>query len=170
MPIGTIADMSVAPVLRRLSPDEWPVARALRVAALSDSPAVFGSTVERERSLPEESWHGRLSGNAWFAAFHKAEPVGLACGVRGSVPDERELTGVWVSPDLRGSGVGDALVIAVRDWARIEGASRLTLEVTAGNAPAVGLYVRHGFRAAGQREAASSRHHGTDIPMSLDLL
>ena len=118
---------------------------------------------------PYDSAHGRLSGNAWFAAFHRAEPVGLACGVRVAVPDERELTGVWVSPDLRGAGVGDALVAAVRGWARDEGASRLTLEVMEGNAQAIGLYLRHGFRATEQNEAVSSHPHGTAMAMSLDL-
>jgi ribosomal protein S18 acetylase RimI-like enzyme len=164
-----MADMTVAPVLRRLAPDEWTVARDLRVAAISDSPAAFGSTVERERSLPPEAWHGRLSGNAWFAAFHEAEPVGLACAVRVAVPEERELTGVWVSPELRGTGVGDALVVAVRDWARVEGARRLTLEVMEGNAQAIALYRRHGFRATERSEAVSSHPHGTAV-MSLDLL
>ncbi len=122
-----MAGMTLAPVPRRLAPEEWPLARDLRVAALSDAPDAFGSTVDRERSLPASAWRERLSGNAWFAVFHAAEPVGLACGVRLGAPEERELTGVWVAPRARGTGVGDALVAAVRDWARGEGADRLTL-------------------------------------------
>ena len=32
--------------VRALSPDEWPLWKSLRIAALADSPAAFGETLE----------------------------------------------------------------------------------------------------------------------------
>lgn len=167
-PLETPGDVPATTVLRRLRPDEWPVALDLRVAALSGSPTAFGSTVERERSLSTDAWHGRLSGSAWVVAYDGAQPMGMACGVRGGSPDDLELTGVWVSRAHRGRGVGDALVLAVRDWARAQGARRLTLEVVAGNAQAIALYRRHGFRVT-DGVGVARRCSPADVVMCLDL-
>lgn len=155
--------------VRRLEPTEWPTALNLRVAALTESPGAFGSTVVRERGLPLEAWQARLTGNAWFAAFDAEIAVGLACGVRTEAPDEREMTGVWVAPSHRGTGIGDALVTSVRDWAALQGAHRLKLEVVRINESAINLYTRHGFEVVGQTETPRRGLRETDIVMSLDL-
>ena len=156
--------------VRRLEPTEWPTARNLRVAALKESPGSFGSTVVRERGLPRATWRARLSGNAWFAAFDADTAVGLACGVPTETPGEQELTGVWVAPSHRGTGLGGALVTSVRDWAALQGAHRLTLDVGRINESAINLYTRHGFEVVGQTKAPGG--HGlreNDVVMSLDL-
>ena len=155
--------------VRRLEPTEWPTALNLRVAALTESPGAFGSTVVRERGLPLATWQARLTGSAWFAAFDAEIAVGLACGVRTETADERELTGVWVAPSHRGTGLGDALVTSVRDWAALQGAQRLTLEVVRINESAIDLYTRHGFEVVGQTETSGHGLRENDIVMSLDL-
>lgn len=154
--------------VRRLAPTEWPTALDLRVAAMTESPAAFGSTAVRERGLPLATWQARLTDNAWLAAFDTEIAVGLVCGVRTEMPDERTLTGLWVAPSHRGTGVGDALVTAVRDWATREGALRLILEVVRTNKRAIGLYERHGFEMGGQTGTAGRGREG-DVVMSLDL-
>jgi ribosomal protein S18 acetylase RimI-like enzyme len=53
---------------------------------------------------------------------------------------------MWVAPEARGRGVGDALIAAVEQWARRSGAGTLLLSVAAGNAAAAALYRRNGFR------------------------
>ena len=58
---------------------------------------------------------------------------------------EVELASMWVAPGGRGRGVGDALVGAVLDWARLQGFGRLVLWVRQGNGRAVALYERNGF-------------------------
>ena len=155
--------------VRRLEPTEWPTAQHLRVAALTESPEAFGSTVERERGLPLATWQARLTGNAWFAAFEAEIAVGLACGVHTERPDERELTGVWVAPSHRGTGLGDALVTSVRDWAVSQDARRLTLEVGRINESATTLYARHGFEVVGKTETPRRGLRENDIVMSLEL-
>lgn len=156
-------------IIRRLDPAEWRTARHLRVAALTESPEAFGSTVLREQGLEPDAWLARLTDNAWFAALDDERAVGLACGVRTQTPEECELTGMWVAPVSRGSGVGDALVTAVRDWAVLEGARRLTLVVVGSNTSATALYERHGFLPSSPAEAAGHVLREQDIAMSLDL-
>jgi GNAT superfamily N-acetyltransferase len=125
--------------------------------------------VVRERGLPLAAWQARLTGNAWFAAFDAEIAVGLACGVHSETPDQRELTGVWVAPSHRGAGLGDALVASVREWAALQGAHRLTLEVGRVNQSAIDLYMRHGFEMVGQTETPGQGAREDDIVMSLDL-
>ncbi len=52
---------------------------------------------------------------------------------------------MWVAPPARGTGVGDALVVAALEWSRGEGESQLTLRVMHHNDRAQRLYRRHGF-------------------------
>jgi GNAT superfamily N-acetyltransferase len=125
--------------------------------------------VVRERGLPLATWQARLTGNAWFVAFDAESAVGLACGVHAESADERELTGVWVAPSHRGTGRGDALVTSVRDWASLQGAHRLTLEVGRGNRSAIRLYSRHGFEVVERTGAADHGLRDHDLVMSLDL-
>jgi GNAT superfamily N-acetyltransferase len=155
--------------VRRLEPTEWTTALNLRVAALTESPEAFGSSVPRERGLPLEAWGARLTDNAWFAAFEAEIAVGLVCGIHTESAAERELTGLWVAPSHRGTGLGDALVISVRDWATLQGALRLTLEVVRTNQTAIDLYARHGFEVFEQTETPRAGLRETDIVMSLEL-
>ena len=96
---------------------------------MRDAPEAFAFTLERELSLPEQSWRARLSGGAWFVAHRGSLAVGLACGVPTSGANTRQLVGMWVAPASRGAGVGDALVAAVLRWAAAEGATRVELWV-----------------------------------------
>ncbi len=77
---------------------------------------------------------------------------GVAVGqVSGThVDDEQrvELISLWVAPGARGSGVTDALVTAVTDYARRAGASVLRLSVRRFNARAIELYKRTSFGPA----------------------
>ncbi|MFI6446518.1 GNAT family N-acetyltransferase [Kitasatospora sp. NPDC050543] len=61
----------------------------------------------------------------------------------------RQIQGLAVDSDVRGRGVGRALVEAACDAARGEGARRITLRVLGHNAPARRLYARCGFREEG---------------------
>ena len=56
---------------------------------------------------------------------------------------------MWVAPTTRGKGIGKRLLEIVVSWAAEQGATRLTLWVTAGNGPATQLYEASGFVATG---------------------
>jgi ribosomal-protein-alanine N-acetyltransferase len=67
------------------------------------------------------------------------------------VVDEIHINNVAVLPELRGQGIGTALMRRVFDEAHTLGASRATLEVRASNDAARRLYERLGFYVAGTR-------------------
>ncbi len=58
---------------------------------------------------------------------------------------EGELMRIAVLPALRGHGYSRKLMDVMTESAANEGISDLTLEVRAGNAPAIGLYESYGF-------------------------
>ncbi len=55
------------------------------------------------------------------------------------------LNDLFVRPDARGRGVGEALLRAARDHARAAGAARMTLSTAVDNSAAHALYVRAGW-------------------------
>jgi ribosomal-protein-alanine N-acetyltransferase len=67
------------------------------------------------------------------------------------IADELHINNLAVRPECRRGGVGRALVEHALDAAAREGARRATLEVRRSNAPALRLYERLGFKAAGVR-------------------
>jgi ribosomal-protein-alanine N-acetyltransferase len=66
--------------------------------------------------------------------------------------DEAHITNIAVHPDLRGQGLGRRLLDQLLDRAKERGAECATLEVRAGNTPAIQLYERLGFVTAGRRK------------------
>jgi ribosomal protein S18 acetylase RimI-like enzyme len=143
---------SPRPEIRRLTPDEWKIYRDLRFAALTNDAIAFGSTVERERQFGEADFRARLEQRAMFAARVGDHYVGLVGGVDFDQTGVADLISMWVAPEARRRGIGDALVRAVLDWARDQGFDQVELWVTEGNDSAERLYARHGFTRTGERQ------------------
>jgi GNAT superfamily N-acetyltransferase len=154
--------------VRRLSPDDWALCRDIRLAALRDTPDAFASSYDKEAAYSEAHWRARTMRGAVLVAWRGGRPVGTAAG--WAPPDgDAELFGMWVEAGTRGSGVGDALVDGVVEWAHAEGRDRLALWVTRGNVAANRLYTRHGFvRIAGVPVPPSHPCRDEDY-MRLDL-
>jgi len=89
--------------------------------------------------------------------FLVAELAGRVVGYARQVPPTplasnrhvRQIQGLQVSTDVRGRGVGQALVEAACVAARAQGARRITLRVLGHNIPARRLYERCGFHVEG---------------------
>ncbi|WP_354639814.1 GNAT family N-acetyltransferase [Kitasatospora camelliae] len=113
-----------------------------RLSEVSPKPAE-GARMFDERHPPEQYRVAELDGRI-VGFVRQVPPTPLA--TNGHV---RQIQGLGVLPDVRGRGVGDALVDAACDAAREAGARRLTLRVLAHNTPARRLYERHGFRIEG---------------------
>lgn len=129
--------------IRRLASDEWQVLRQVRLAALTDSPRAFWTSVEAESQVTEAEWRRRAEG-ASFVAFDLDTPVGMVAGVVDG--DGRHLlVGLWVEPAHRGLGVARPLISAVLDWARADAASSVSLGVAEDNVAAEQMYLRMGF-------------------------
>ena len=143
-------------VVRRVSEEDWREVREVRLAALADSPSAFGSTLSEERAHDEDDWREWCGSSAVFVARDGEVPVGMVAGFDGASPAERRLVALWVHPDHRGAGVASALLAAVEDWARADGADRLLLWVADGNGTARRLYGRHGFAASGRHQTLPS--------------
>ena len=104
--------------------------------------------------------------------FLTAEAEGEVVGYVGLlyVLDEGYISNVAVRPDMRRRGVADALLSALEARARALRLSFLTLEVRAGNAPAIALYEKHGYRAAGRRRNYYEKPAEDAVIMTLALV
>lgn len=143
--------------LRALTSGDWAVWRDVRLRALADAPHAFGSTLEEWENASEERWRARLElpGSHNLVAYVDGEPVGMATGA--PFQGTYELISMWVAPEVRGRGVGDALVEEILRWAREQGASELRLDVKEHNLSAIALYVRHGFIDVGPSRELGER-------------
>lgn len=86
-----------------------------------------------------EDASGRIAGFVWSSvATRRFEGGQTVCTIKD----------MYVVPDLRGQGVGGALMEAAEDFARRWKATRMALEVTVANRAAVRLYEKMGFAPA----------------------
>ena len=85
--------------------------------------------------------------------FLTAQAGGRIVGYIGLmyVLDEGYISNVAVSPDYRRQGIADALITRLCEICTGLELSFVTLEVRAGNAPAIALYEKHGFQRVGLR-------------------
>jgi ribosomal protein S18 acetylase RimI-like enzyme len=162
--------------ISRITPDDGPELRAVRLAALADAPFAFGATLAEEAERTDAEWSDRARWGAAGAeritllARLEQRVVGIAGGYRDQAgADEVHLVSVWTAPEARRSGLGRRLVGAVIDWAADTGASAVGLWVTRGNAPAQRLYESIGFLETGEYQPLPSDPCADEIRMTLQL-
>jgi GNAT superfamily N-acetyltransferase len=152
--------------------DDWQALRDIRLEALRDAPAAFGSVYEQEVLRGEADWRDRIARGGTFLAFlpeaGAAEPAGLIGGYQQD-PVTVELVSMYVRPRARGRGVGAALVASVINWARDRNATHVRLWVTETNAPARALYERCGFALTGERQPVPSNPILDEVAMGRPL-
>jgi RimJ/RimL family protein N-acetyltransferase len=136
--------------VRQVGQDEWADLRTIRVAALTDSPSAFGSTLERELAFDEDRWRSWTERCGVFLGWADDRPVAIAGGL--PEPDEVELIAVWAHPDTRGTGAGAAVIAAVIDWARQRRARRVTAWAVQDNDRAMRCYRKLGFTPTGRTD------------------
>ncbi|MEM8874519.1 MAG: GNAT family N-acetyltransferase [Planctomycetota bacterium] len=142
-------------IIEELGPDQWQRYRAVRLAALADSPDFFGSAHADEAAFDETRWRDRLRRRVPTLVAHD---TGVDCGLAGGEPDDTQpkriawLVSMWVSPSHRRHGIGRRLIEAVISWAEQREFEELRLHVTEGNDPARLLYQNLGFDMTGSSE------------------
>ena len=159
--------------VRRFRASEWGALRSLRLEALLDSPLSYGSTHDREIQRPDDDWRERAAAGAageeevGFVAVADDRWVGMA---RGRLePPIAHLIAVYVTPDWRHRGVGDAVSRAVVAWAGERGASAVLLSVSDWNDGARRVYESIGFVPTGKRQPLPSHPDVTESEMRLEL-
>lgn len=141
--------------VRSIPVDDWRAWRELRLEALREAPASFGSTLAQWQGAgdTEERWRARLTDVPFnLIAELESTPAGIASGTAPLPDGSVELISMWVAPFARGRGVGDALVAAVINWARTQHANRVLLCVYPHNANAIALYKRQNFSECGMTD------------------
>lgn len=145
--------------VRRIRASEWRQYRELRLEALQDSPLAFVEQYQESLAQPDQFWQGRVERTAvgptssMFVAVCAGRFVAkAACFVESDVTEyvSAHIVGVYVTPQLRGEGVADALMAAVIGWAQEEAhADRIRLFVMQTNDRASAFYRRIGFVPTG---------------------
>jgi ribosomal protein S18 acetylase RimI-like enzyme len=95
----------------------------------------------------------------YLVALRDGEPAGSAVlawachddATRAALPDAAEISNVGVRPDLRGQGIGTALLAAAEQRAQARGVPRVALGVGEDNPDAGRLYRRRGYLDSGLR-------------------
>jgi hypothetical protein len=144
VPPCRMADVTV----RLLGEEDWSTYRAVRLAALAESPEAFGSDLEDEAAAPDDHWRAAMTA----ARRLVVELDGRVCGVVsvGRPPEEPAL-------------------------ATAEGAERLYYWVGTENARAIGFAISSGFRVTSHRRPAVGAGDGpaddgdTEIALVLPL-
>jgi ribosomal protein S18 acetylase RimI-like enzyme len=150
-------------IVRKLTPDDVDVFRAVRLEGLRNHPENFGSDADAEEAYPIERWRKWLERGGAFGAFVDGELAGVISFGRSAEKKhahQGSIGAFYVRPAHRGKGIADALMTAA-----LEEAARLvehvSLTVTASNETAIRLYKRHGFEIVGHLPA-SIRVDGVD--------
>ena len=135
-------------MVRRADASDWERLRDVRLRALATDPHAFLETVEDARTLPDVHWRERATASETQATFVEEREGSFAAMVAVFVADDPAtayLVGMWVEPELRGTGIAIQLVEHVLDWARDHRRVRVVLSVEPGNDRAARLYEKCGF-------------------------
>lgn len=137
--------------IRLVDADAWRTWRDIRLRALVDAPAAFGSTYEREAAFGEAEYRARLgpSGPA-VLGWADGTAVGMGAGYQ-DVEGWLHVVAMWVDPCWRGRQVGRGILEQIVGWASEHGL-RSHLDVTLGNDAARRLYEDFGFVGTGCTE------------------
>lgn len=142
--------------MTRITADDWRLLRRLRLAALEEASYAFSQQLS-DWTGPgdtEARWRSRLTAVPFnVVAYLAGSEAGIVSGATPTTSNA-QLVSLWVAPEARGRGVGDALIHTIIDWARGNGARAMHLDVFADNAHAIRLYQRHGFVDRGPKPAS----------------
>jgi ribosomal protein S18 acetylase RimI-like enzyme len=147
--------------IRRLTSVDAEAGHALRLRALLESPEAFGSTHEEYSALPLDEVYKRYEPkvNAFtLGAFVDEALVGVVTFQRETrikTSHKGYVTGMFVAPEVRGRGIGRALVQQLISEARgMGGVEQIGLDVFTSTTAARSLYLSLGFVVSGMERNA----------------
>lgn len=154
--------------VRRLTEDDAEIFRKIRLEALERHPETFQATYESAAGLPLDAYVQRLRQYALFGGFIGDE----LCGFVGFYPLRNPkishkgiMWGMYVAEDARGSGLAEAMVETVIDYAR-DKVEQIIISVIADNERATRFYQKMGFEPYGYERRAlkiDGRYHDEEF-------
>jgi ribosomal protein S18 acetylase RimI-like enzyme len=158
-------------VIERLGKGEGARLRAIRLRALADAPDAFALGLDEAQAWDAERWDAQVEALPTFVWREGAVDLGMVrCAPHDREPNAAYLVSMWVAPEGRGRGIGDALVAEVLAFARTLGVGSVVLDVGAWNRRAQALYERAGFVVSDVAGAPStSREAGCEVQMRVHL-
>ena len=150
-----------SPKIDLIGPDDWQDLRSVRLAAVTDSPDAFVTTVSAEEARTPAEWIAIIRRSTWVAARDDGEVVGIAClaAADPGAPHERFVESVWVAPLHRRRGLLRDMLQRLEGRARAEDAGRLQLWVLETNA-VYHIYRRLDFTPMSERLQDSPKPRG----------
>lgn len=142
--------------IKILTETNAPEYQQLRLRALQTNPESFGSTYDKEVAFTLDYVKERIQPtNEKFVlgAYDDGNLVGIARFVRETdqkVKHKGNIYGMYVAPEMRGRGVGRAILIDMIDRVKkMEGVEQIHLSVVSSNFSAKKLYESLGFKSYG---------------------
>ncbi|MGR0221292.1 bifunctional helix-turn-helix transcriptional regulator/GNAT family N-acetyltransferase [Agromyces sp. ZXT2-6] len=129
--------------VRIVDPSE-PAARESIAAYFTELAARFDIGFDPARARPTSDDEFREPNGAFLVAFLHGMPVGCV-GVKRHGDDPAEIKRLWVSPDVRGIGLGARLLREVEAAARRLGAASVRLDTNRTLTEAIAMYRAHGY-------------------------
>ena len=141
--------------VRVLGVDQWREYRAIRLAALKDSPHAFSSGFDEEMTHGEGQWRACMVRAHRLLAERDGAPVGVvSVGPTADEEGSADVFGLWVDSAVRNTGVAWRLVEAACDEALRSGWGHLYYWVGSQNGRAIGFASNFGFRPTSHRRTA----------------
>jgi ribosomal protein S18 acetylase RimI-like enzyme len=163
-------------VIRRVTDEDGPLIKRLRLRALEIDPLSFGSTLAGEVVCSDSQWAEWANEGAsgedrtTLIAVRGKQPVGMVAGYRDE--SQRSLFHViamWVAPEARREGTGRRLLQEIEGWVESCGGTSIQLSVSDAAYAASRLYEKAGYRPDGERSASPHTPEVTHISLRKQL-
>ena len=124
--------------------------RALRLAALKDTPDAFGAKYEDEAEKPTLDWQNRLKNTHWCFVVADGVDVGLLAVDRAEKDRNSDcwLSSWWIHQDHRGSGIPKLMLNWLEQLCLEKNWENIGLGVWPDNLRAISAYKKLGFTEA----------------------
>jgi len=124
--------------------------RALRLAALKDSPAAFGAKFDDEIKKEESEWRERLKNTHWCFAVADGVDIGLMAVDRAEKDRNSDcwLSSWWLTEGFRGRGIPKLMLNWVDQLCIENNWKKIGLGVWPDNLRAIAAYKKLGFTEA----------------------
>lgn len=138
--------------IKKLPSNRWKEYNQLRLEALKNDPAAFGSSYEEEKKLSESDWKRRIK-NTLFA-MDDNKPVGMITYVFNDKIKTRHIAnifGVYVKKEYRKQGIGKKLIErALSNIKKNKEIIKINLCVNPKQKTALNLYKKYRFKVIGR--------------------